>query len=259
MIKLLTNIYQDMAVLQKNREFLKTGIDKIDGFLDGGLMRKELVVVGGYTGSGKSFLAGQWFLNMAMSGFMSAYFSLEISNEMIVSRLIGQIANIKPTRVMCGLLNEEENELRMKAKSKIAPFENFMHFSDDIYDLAIIEEAIKKHEYDFVVVDFVQNVLTKEKDEYSAMTRVSLEFQRMAKTYNCCIVLISQLSNSAAKAGYLEYKGSGGIAMVADLGFFITREVSEPEKFLLSIKKNRRGISGVTFDLRFIAPGGLIK
>jgi hypothetical protein len=108
------------------------------------------------------------------------------------------------------------------------------------------------------VVDFIQNVLTKGKDEYSSMTLAALQFQKIAKKYNCCIVVVSQLSNGAAKNGNLEYKGSGGIAMVADLGFFIIRKENDHNGIYLQLKKNRRGISGMIFDLVFQTPGGKI-
>lgn len=257
-MKILSEVYKDLDCLKKNTEFLPTGLPNLDDFLDGGFMRKELVVLGGYTGSGKSFLSAQLMLNIAKKGFKSAYFSLEISNEMIVSRLIGQIANIKPTRIMVGKLTEEEYRLKMDAKAKISPYEEFLNFYDDVYKIQEIEESIKENKYDFVVIDFIQNIMTEQKDEYSSMSFVSLELQKMAKKYNCCILVLSQLSNSAYKGGYLEYKGSGGIAMVADLGFFIVRKEDEPEKLTLTLKKNRRGISGMNFDFKFKTPGGKI-
>jgi replicative DNA helicase len=248
-----------MAIIANNREFMPTGFSNLDSFLDGGFMRKEMVVLGGFTGSGKSFLAGQIFYNVAKQGYKSAYLSLEISNEMVVSRLIGQIANIKPTKVMVGMLTPEENQAKMVAKSKLAPFEDLMIFSDDIYRIDEIEQVIVNNQLDFIVIDFIQNLITTGKDEYSSMTLASLELQKMAKKYNCCIMVLSQLSNGAAKSGNLEYKGSGGIAMVADLGFFIIRKIEEPDNVYLQLKKNRRGISGVIFNFKFTTPGGKIK
>lgn len=260
-MKLLSHIYKEIQGIKSTNEFMPTGLPKVDNFLDGGFTRKELVVLGGFTGSGKSFLSAQIFFNIAKQGFKSAYFSLEIAGSMIVSRLIGQIANIKPTRIMYGLLNGEENKARMVAKSKLSPFENLMHFSDDVYKMVDIMKIIEENKYDFVVVDFIQNVITGEKDEYAAMSLAALEFQKMAKRLNCCVLVVSQLSNYAARTGLVEYKGSGGIAMVADLGFFIKRHEEEEKKDImtLAIRKNRRGVSGVSWDLSFISPGGLIK
>jgi replicative DNA helicase len=131
----LDQIYENIKNIKANIEFMPTGIFQLDQDLDGGLMRKELVVIGGGTGSGKSFLAGQIFKNISLAGFKSAYFSLEISNEMVLSRLVGQISNIKPTRIMCGLLNPEENKRRMDAQSVLSPHSELMEFNDDLYIL----------------------------------------------------------------------------------------------------------------------------
>jgi len=258
-MKLLSHIYQDIKVLNENAEFLPTGLAKLDYTLDGGLMRKELIVLGGYTGCGKSFLSAQIFFNIAKAGYKSAYFSTEISTEMIVSRLIGQQANLKPTKVMMGLLNPDQQEAKMRGKANITPYENLMHFSDDIYRLEVIKTAIEKNKYDFVVIDFIQNILTNQKDEYSAMTLASLELQKMAKKYNCCILVVSQLSNSANREGRLEYKGSGGIAQVTDLGFFIERPKDSTDDLILKLRKNRRGVSGISFGFKFRYPGGQIE
>lgn len=243
-------------------EFMPTGFPRLDEFLDGGLLRKELVVIGGYTGSGKSFMAGQMMFNIAQKGFKTCYFSLEISNEMILSRLIGQNGNIKPARVMSGFLTANEQTDRLMSEAKLIAFDGFMNFHDDLYQLEEIKEAIKTKGYEFVVVDFIQNVMSKGMQEYERLSFVALELQKLAKETNCCIMVISQLSNAAAKTmdGQVEYKGSGSIATVADLGFYVVR-LDTPDDSPwgmaeLHIKKNRRGFSGNKLDLTVKYPGG---
>lgn len=252
-------------------EFMPSGFSLVDRELDGGFLKKEIVILGAFTGIGKSFVAGQIFYNLASKGFKSAYFSLEISEDMIVSRLVGQLANIKATRIMNGLLTDEEFDAKATAKAKTTMFDNTMDFYDELYALSEIEEAIKTYNYEFVVVDFIQNVqLENSMEEYARLSFVAIKLQRIAKENNCCIMVLSQLSNKVGKDGskIVEYKGSGAIAMVADLGFFIER--GDPvldfkgnpignQQVKLSLKKNRRGISGLTWNLEFVHPGGLIK
>lgn len=259
----ISEILKTIEENKKNLEFLKTGFRKLDAHLDGGFMRKELIVIGGHTGIGKSSLAGQIMFNMASQGVKTVYFSLEISNEMIVSRLMGAIANLKPTRVLAGLLTKEEFDSKVQAREKLAAYGDFMEFYDNLYDLSAIEKEIKEGGHEFVVVDFVQNVMEKGNDEYSRLTAVAMALQRLAKEANCCILVLSQLSNSAARekrSRVLEYKGSGAIAMVCDLGFWIER--TDPDgnvnNVRLNLRKNRRGFSNVNFDLLFKHPGGLI-
>jgi replicative DNA helicase len=152
----ITDIFNKMEVDKKSFEFLKTGFSRLDDFLDGGFLRKEFIVLGGATGKGKSFIAGSIFANIATQGFNSAYFSLEISNEMIASRLVGAKSNIKPTRIMAGLLTTIENEAKIKAKAELSVFEDFMSFYDDVYILAEIEKEIIENKYEFVVIRHVR-------------------------------------------------------------------------------------------------------
>jgi replicative DNA helicase len=108
-----------------------------------------------------------------------------------------------------------------------------------------------------VVVDFIQNVIEKG-DEYEKLSKVSLELQKIAKEKNCCIIVLSQLSNNAYKTNAMEYKGSGSIATVCDLGIFVVRDVETMDKMILTVKKNRRGRSNIEVVLQSIYPGGKI-
>jgi len=243
----------------KDLEFLATGFAGLDEKLDGGFLRKEMVVMGAFTGIGKSYVAGQMLYNIAKQGFNTAYFSLEISNETIISRLIGSLSNIKSTRVRTGMLTKEELENKAEAQAKLITHNQSLEFYDDIYELKEITEIIEKTKPEFVVIDFLQNIFYPAKDEYSRLSYVALSLQKLAKKTNCCILALSQLSNSAARAGtsgLLEYKGSGNIATVCDLGFVIERD--EPNMFKMALQKNRRGISRIYWDFGFKQPGGWI-
>lgn len=254
-----SEIIKQIKSNKENIEFLPTGFKKLDDFLDGGFMRKELIVIGGYTGVGKSFIASAIFYNIARKGFNSAYISLEISNSMVLSRIVGSISNIKPTRLIAGMLLKEEHDKRIEAEVEVEGFDSLMDFQDDLYPYEKIKEYIIKEKVEFVIVDFIQNVFSKQPEEYSRLSFLALEFQKLAKETNSCIVILSQLSNSAAKSGAMEYKGSGSIQTVCDLGFFIERTAPEDggdNLVKLILKKNRRGISGREFEFVFRQPGG---
>src|SRR6266571_9521504 len=98
-MKKLIEIIENIEKNKHEVEFLPTGFKELDDFLDGGFIRKELVVIGGHTGIGKSSFGGQILYNIARNGFNTAYFSLEMSNEMIVCRLIGALSKISPIRI----------------------------------------------------------------------------------------------------------------------------------------------------------------
>ena len=261
-MKQLSEIIDIIENSKKNIEIMPTGFSAIDAFLEGGFLKKELVVLGAGTGQGKSLFGGTMFYNIASKGFKSAYFSLEISNEMIVSRLLGARSNISPTKIMIKMLAENEEKEKQDAEVELSTFENFMFFYDDLYLLSAIEKEIRTNNFDFVVVDFIQNIMVNGKnDEYERMSFVALQLQKIAKETNCCILALSQLSNQMAREkknnDLVEYKGSGSIGTVCDLGFFIEKsEIDNAAR--VRLRKNRRGVSGSTFNFIIKQPGGLI-
>lgn len=243
---------------------LPTGFYYFDKFLDGGLFRKELIVIGGGSGTGKSYIAGTIFRNIASQGYKSAYFSLEISNAMVSARFIAQDTGIKFSRILYGSLTPDEDTKVNESKISLQVWEDQMDFYDDIYEYDKLEAEIKNNKYDFVVIDFIQNIIGKGKDEYSVLSSISLRLQKLAKECNCCILALSQLSNSVNRSGgdIAEFKGSSSIMNVCDLGIFILRKTNSQslvnDEFVLKIIKNRRGISGLEFNFKFLQPGGKI-
>jgi len=264
MVNTLEQVFSQIEAEKGSLEFMRTGFKAVDELLDGGFLKKELIVVGAFTGTGKSYLAGQLMTSIASQGFRSAYFSLEIGNKMIVSRMLGAISNIKPTRIQTGLLSQEEFEIKSKAKAQLLSISDYLFFYDDIYELDVLKKEIKDKKYDFVIVDFLQNIVSKGENENIRLNTICIELQRLAKEVDCTILALSQLSNIAAREGSgsktIEFRGSGAIAMVSDLAFFMERNMEDQNanvnSLTLSLKKNRRGSSGVQFTLFFTVPGG---
>jgi replicative DNA helicase len=257
-------IIEQIKEAKKDHEALPTGFEGLDKNLDGGFFKKELIVIGAHTGIGKSQIAGQIFHHITNQGYKSAYFSLEISNEMLISRLIGSISNIKPTIVRYGWLQQDQQDQKIEAEAELVSIGEFMNFYDSVYELKDLVKEITENKYEFVVIDFIQNVMDLSvTDEYSRLTKVSLTLQKMAKELNCCVLVLSQLSNQSAREGakskVLEYKGSGAIATVCDLGFFLDRDINGNDTdnvVSLRLRKNRRGVAGVESLLRYKQPGG---
>lgn len=134
-----------------------------------------------------------------------------------------------------------------------------MSFYDDVYVLDQMIKLIKANPYEFVVIDFIQNVITGGEKEYDRLSKIALELQKLAKQQNCCILVLSQLSNFVGRMGedkFVEYKGSGNIATVCDLGLFVERDKEVPNKNFLYIRKNRRGPSGDRVTIFYDYPGG---
>ena len=62
-MKQFREIAKDIEESKKDMEILSTGFYSFDDKLEGGFLKKELVVIGGATGKGKSLVAGNLFFN----------------------------------------------------------------------------------------------------------------------------------------------------------------------------------------------------
>lgn len=252
---------------RKSLEFIPTGFKKLDKSLDGGFLKKELVVIGGGTGAGKSYLAIHLSDQAVVAGFKVGYFSLEISNELVVARILGMRSGLKASHILYGL--EDAGDIQYnKAIGHVLGMGSLFETLDDVYELKEIDRKIREYAFEFVVIDFVQNVMDQRSDSYERLSYVALHLQKIAKELNCCILILSQLSNAVSKANGeerpLEYKGSGSIATVADLGFFldfVDKELvleTDPNVsvYHLLLQKNRRGPSKIMTQLKVKWPGG---
>lgn len=253
--EIFTQINED----RKHMDFISTGWRFVDEAIDGGFLRKELIVIGAQTGTGKSIFGGHLFWEAVKQKLNCAYFSLEISNQLIASRIVGQLANIPPIHILTGTVWEEKIPVMYEKQAELSLERDHMSFYDNLYKLDEITSEIKKNKYEFVVVDFLQNIIQPSVSEYEKLSQVALELQKVAKEVNCCIVCLSQLSNAINKMGEkrdLEYKGSGSIATACDMGFFISRLDGMNDMNKLFLRKNRRGAANKTFMIRYMQPGG---
>lgn len=265
-MKRASEIITQIHTSAKDVDILPTGWAQVDEFLDGGFQRKEFIVIGAGTGIGKSYIAGQLFHNIARKGFKSAYYSLEIANEMVVARLLGGLSNVKPARIQTGNIDSYENDDLISAEGELLAYEEDMLFEDDLFELKDLIASVEKEKPDLVVIDFLQIVeVSGIPDEYTRITKVANELKKLAKRQNCCIIALSQLSNQLArdkaeKMHVAEFRGSGAIAHAAHLGFIIERgqQMQTLQEVNMFLKKNRRGSTGITFHLLFKGPGGAI-
>ena len=126
-----------------------------------------------------------------------------------------------------------------------------MTIYDTVFSLPEITARIKKAEkqagVDIVFIDYLQNcTVPGAKDIYTEQSRLIKALQQQAKLSRCCIVALSQLSNSAAREdnGILEFKGAGEIAATADLGLKLNRYKDDERKMLVTIGKGRHWTKG---------------
>lgn len=264
---ILEEVNQDIAKAeQQGWHGFQTGFSNLDS-RTGGFMLGHVVILGGYTGQGKTFTSLQLMLNLLRGGAKVMMFSSEMDRKMLLVRMLANLMEMNPLDILKGGLDKEIQERKQEAEKEIEKFQDRLFIYDFVYWVEDIRLKVRKaklqHGVDIVFIDFIQNLKIKGGGSiYEQMSRVSLEIQRIAQEFNVCIVIVSQVSQSSAgdmnKYGAISYKGAGEIAAIADVGLWLktSKDLPDGHRYLI-IRKARHGIPG-KFIISLEYPSGRV-
>ena len=240
----------------------KTGIERLDKALNGGLFKKNLVIIGAISGLGKTTLALQIADNIARNKEDVLIFSLEMSKEELIAKSISKLMYLKAlerhytalalsTReILKGeMLKEattkeiqEQKEIYLEAyndyKENIAP-NIFITECNEQNEITIkeIEERIKRQiaiteKKPIVIVDYLQIIENKERGltDIQATSKVVKDLKRLARKYKITILVISAFNRGAnyTDTDYTSFRDTSTIEYTADV--LITMQYSVLDK-----------------------------
>lgn len=236
---------------------LPTGFSALDAMI-AGLNRSDLILVAARPGMGKTSFALNLATNVALRSKKDvALFSLEMSNEQLVTRIMSSEARIKSEKLKIGTLSGEE-WVKLAESADILSKTNM--YLDDTAGITVAEMKAKLRRLKnlgLVVIDYLQLMSSGKKtenrvQEISQMTR---NLKIMAKELNIPVILLSQLSRAAEqRQGHRpmlsDLRDSGSIEQDADIVLFLYREgyyeedVENQNTAQIIIAKNRHGSTG---------------
>jgi replicative DNA helicase len=244
----------------KNAGTLPSSFSDLDGYIFG-LNPSDLILIAGRPGMGKTSFA----LNMAVgaakirSDKAVAIFSLEMSREQLVSRIISSEANISADQMRNGQI---DNEGWLSIKEGVGELSKLRVYIDDGANLSIGEMKSKLRrvkDLGLVVIDYLQLMSTGRADgnRVQEVSEITRNLKLMAKDLNVPVVVASQLSrgpesrSKAEKRPMLaDLRESGSIEQDADIVMFLYREFyynpefDKPYLCECIIAKNRQGETG---------------
>ena len=234
-----------------------------------GFQPEELIILAARPGVGKSAFALNLAYRIAKQASIPkkniAFFSLEMSNEQIVQRLVSLSSAIDASRLKTAQFTKEEwgafNLTVTEAK-------NLNIFFDDsgattIGDVRAKCRKLKENiGLDFVIVDYLQLLKdenSKNKTTQEEISQISRGLKQLARELKIPVLALSQLSRDVEKTDdkrpvLANLRGSGSIEQDADIVLFLHRDdafiktindensLSETE---LIIAKNRQGMTGI--------------
>ena len=271
--ELLNSVFNELKEksLNPNLVGLASGFYDLDLFTQG-FQKSDLIIIAGRPSMGKTAFGLNIALNIIKESKLPVlFFSLEMSKEQIMYRLLSIETNINQTRLKSGRLYQDDwvklNKI-IKIMSKI-PF-----FIDDTSDLSIqnIQSKIKtiifeQGQIDLVIIDYLQlmqNPKIKTENRVQELSFITRALKNLARQFNIPIIALSQLSrnveNRIDKRPILsDLRESGSIEQDADLVLMLykNKEVkmkkNETENYYLTeliLAKHRNGPLG-SIKLKF--------
>lgn len=246
-------------------EGLKTGFTRLDAML-AGLNKSDLILIAARPGVGKS----SFVMNIAMNVAKKypekevAVFSLEMSNEQLILRLLSSEARIHNEKLRTGRLTPEE-WITLASTSDVLSKTNI--YFDDNAGLTATEmkaKLMRMKNLGLVVIDYLQLMSGggRTENRVQEISKITRTLKIMAKELNVPVLLLSQLNRGAEQRTdhrpmLSDLRDSGSIEQDADIVLFLTRKVyydQETEdrgEALCIVAKNRHGSTG-DIDLRWI-------
>jgi replicative DNA helicase len=233
-IKMLEELAQRKQMISG----VPSGYNDLDN-LTNGFQPQELIIVAGRPSMGKSALALNVAQNAAQDyGKSVAFFSLEMSREQLLMRLIASEARIEQNNLRRGFIPARDWEKVIKAAGKLSKAKIFI---DDTSNLSVLEIKSRarriKAEYgglDMVIIDYLQLVGPsflgkKRKDSREQeVSEISRSLKAMAKELNIPVIALSQLNRMVEhrddkRPKLADLRESGAIEQDADVIAFVHR------------------------------------
>jgi len=214
---------------------LSTGFADLDKMTDG-LHAAEMIVIAARPSMGKTALAMNIAENVALTGKKPvAVFSLEMSSQQLVQRLLCSRARVNMARVRDGFLADRDFTALTNAGAQIAESQLFI---DDSAALSILELRAKarrlkaQHDIALIVIDYLQLLKSTSKrasdNRQIEISEISSGIKALAKELALPIIVLAQLNrNPEARAGgkprLADLRESGSIEQDADLVGLLVR------------------------------------
>ncbi|MCE2527380.1 MAG: replicative DNA helicase [Actinomycetia bacterium] len=236
---LMGAVFEDIEELGDKLPGLSTGLKDLDGKLMG-LKPGTLVVVAGRPAMGKSAFAQTIASNIAEEGKVVALFSLEMSKEEVLTRLLSMVGEVNSAALRSGVANRRDLWDRLvDAGGRIHDWNLYL---DDSPEPTVTEIRAKcrrlRHNegLDLVIVDYLQLMPSagssssrNPENRQQEIAEVSRSLKGLARELEVPVIGISQLNRAVELRGdkrplLSDLRESGAIEQDADVVLFLFRE-----------------------------------
>jgi replicative DNA helicase len=243
---------------------IRSGFADLDS-LTTGFQKSDLVIIAARPSIGKTSLALNIAEHAAVRDKRSVgIFSLEMSKEQLVQRLLSSVSNIDSDRLRTGFLEELDFTRLAPAMNALSEAQLYI---DDTPNISTMELRTKARRLqaeaglDLVIVDYLQLMqsatASKDANRVQEVSEISRGLKGLARELDVPVIALSQLSRQPEMRNEKEprlsdLRESGAIEQDADLVIFLWREQErtgeahsvDQEEIKLKLAKHRNGPTG---------------
>lgn len=256
--------FEHLSANPEMKRGVPSGFTALDNVL-AGFQKSDLIILAARPSMGKTTFALDLARNAALKyGASVGIFSLEMSDQQLVDRMLAAEAGVDSWKLRTGRLsNDSEYEALQQAMQKLhkAPIHIIDEAAMNIVKMRSAARRLKNEQgLDMLIVDYLQLMsptLTKNSDSMvQQITEISRSLKILAKEMEIPVIALSQLSRAVEQRGgkprLSDLRDSGSIEQDADVVMFIHREDKmnkdkEPERPNIAeilVEKHRNGAVG---------------
>ena len=232
---ILQNVYRDIEILSETGGAptgSKTGFSDLDRVLIQ-MGKGDLIIVGARPGMGKTSFAMNIATNVAKTKKAVAIFSLEMSGEQLVSRILSSEALIDSRSLRTGQLKPEDWDNLAGVTSSLSGCDIFIDDTSAITSTEMRSKLRRLSNLGLVVIDYIGLMQSTSKSDNRAQQvgEISRDLKIMAKDLGVPIICCAQLNRGTEQRGgeakkptLSDLRDSGSIEQDADIVLFLYRD-----------------------------------
>lgn len=264
----LDEAWQRIEALHQGEHKLRgvaTGFQDLDQYLSG-LQKSDFIVLAGRPSFGKTSLALDIARHAAKSGFPVGIFSLEMSSQQLVDRILAAEAYVDSWSLRTGRVAKGEDFLRIRdALEQLSKAPLYVEDAPSLNVLQIRAMARRlkaEHGLELLIIDYIQLIEPRRglDNPVQQMTEISRSLKSLARELEVPLLAVSQLSRAVEQRHppiprLSDLRESGAIEQDADEVIFIYREdkyskedgveIKEVVPVEIHIAKHRNGPTGI--------------
>ena len=257
-IRDIEDLVEEMkAVVKEDSNLIPFNLAHLDMFA-GGMTRKEITVLGGRPGHGKTTLVINMVKGLINQGYTVMLFNREMSNtEMLKKMVVMESKALEYGNIRRNDLSDKDKlEFELVSNQIKGGYENLIMY-DNIRSLGDSLREVAKHKPDVIIDDYIQLIQVNNVREGRRfeIEKIMQEYKWICKTENCSAILVSQLNREIEKRldprpRMSDYAESGVIEQTAESAMFVfyghnfDSERYSPFKSEVIVSKSRYGKIG---------------